>query len=604
MVEPVKIAFFTRQFHHLRKTIIMKKNLPALFSAIVALTVLTAHAQTRYLDEIFDEVEIQADVAFGFNVDALRSNFTSPDFQPQMATVTDFITSGDDVPLNFFLSNAQLPSEQHTALKLFPLQMDVYTPADDDETNRPVIIYLHTGNFLPPIINGGITGSRLDSAVVNNCKRWARAGYTAVALSYRLGWNPVSTDPDVRRGTLLQAVYRAIHDTQSGVRFLRASMQQGNPFGIDPSKILLYGQGSGGYVAQAYNALNDYGTEIAGLSKFIGEDGLPYVLEARDGNIDGGPGAIRLQDPLQVAGIDRSISMAINAGGALADISWMDAGEPPVVTVHSVRDPFAPFDDGTVVVPTTNENVVDVSGGNVFVQQAVDLGNNDAFLNIPDGNDPFTDRARSLYGQTLDYIFTAQPTITISPNPEGLFPVVLPINTTGGNVFTNESGPWDWWDLATLEQVVAGTNAALGLSGDDAYNAQVLHQQGLAGNPGMGPEKGNAYIDTIQGYVNPRIMCVLELEGNPCDLVSTSNINALDNSTKVFPNPSHNAVTVRNNDQMIRRIEMYDITGRLVSADVVNANEFRMERANIKDGVYLMQIIFDTDRVTKKVLFN
>jgi len=582
----------------------MKNNLPALLLSLIMLAGAYVQAQTRYLDEVFNDVDVTTDVAFGFNVDALRSNFTDQaQFGADMAAVTQLINDGEDVPLNYFQSNGQLPAEQQTALKLFPLQMDVYTPADDEVTDRPVIIYLHTGNFLPPVINGGITGSRIDSAAVNSCKRWAKSGYTAVSLSYRLGWNPISEDPDVRRGTLLQAVYRAIHDTQTGVRFLRSSAVQGNPFGIDPESIILYGQGSGGYVAQAYNTLNDYGSEIAGLNKFIGEDGLPYVLEARDGTIDGGPGAIRLPDPLQEAGIDRSISMAINAGGALADISWMDEGEAPVVTIHCVRDPFAPFGDGTVVVPTTEENVVDVSGGNVFVQQAVDLGNNAAFAGIPDGNDPFTDRARSLYGQTFDYILAAQPTITVAPSPEGLFPVVLPINSLGGNPFTNESGPWDWWDLATLEAVVAGTNAALGLTGDDAYDAQVLHQQGLAGNPGMGAEKGNAFLDTIQGYVNPRIMCVLELPENPCAL-SANNTNRLENATSIFPNPTRDALTVRNLDHMIRRVEMFDITGRLVSSKIVNANEYRYERSNLKDGVYLMQIVFDEERVTKKVVFN
>jgi hypothetical protein len=584
----------------------MKNRLPAILFSLCLLVAGFAQAQTRYLNEVFDDVNITQDIPFGFNVDALRSNFGDPAaFGSDMQTVTALINNGQTVPSNYFLSNAQLAAPDQTALKLFPMQMDIYTPVGDTETNRPVIVYLHTGNFLPPIINGGISGSRRDSAVVNSCKRWAKSGYTAVALSYRLGWNPISTNADVRRGTLLQAVYRALHDTQTGVRFLRASMAQGNPYGINPDQIVLYGQGSGGYVAQAYNTLNDYANEIAGLSKFISsESGVPYVLEGIDGTIDGGPGAIRLPDPLQVAGIDRSISMSINAGGALADISWLDAGEAPMVAIHCIRDPFAPFDDGIVVVPTTEENVVAVSGGNVFIQAANDFGNNDAFKDIPDGNDPFTDRARSLYGETYDYILSAEPTITVSPTPEGLFPVLVPINTINGNRFTNESGPWDWWDFATLQLVVAGTNAALGLTGSpEAYNADLLNAQGLAGNPGMGPEKGNTYIDTIQGYVNPRIMCVLDLPEAVCSSVSTSN-SVAENTTNIFPNPTQHALTIRNNEYTIRNVQVYDITGRMVSNRVVNANEFRFERQGLVDGVYLMQIMFDNAQITKKVLFN
>ncbi len=585
------------------KLSLMKNCLPLFLGSLVFGVSTQSFAQTRYLEEVFDEVNIQQNVAFGFNVDALRSNFTDlAGYQADYNVVNDLIVAGENVPLNYFQSNGALPAEDHTTLKLFPLNMDIYTPAGDVETDRPLIIYLHTGNFLPPIINKGITGSKADSALVNHCKKWAKTGYTVAAINYRTGWNPVSEDPDVRRGTLLKAVYRAIHDTQTAVRFFRATTAQGNPFGINGEDVILFGQGSGGYVAQAYATLNDYNTEIAGLDKFIGDNGLPYVLEGIDGSIDGGPGFLRVTDPLQVAGLDRSISMAINAGGALADISWLDAGEPPMVSIHAIRDPFAPFDDGTVVVPTTNENVVDVSGSNVFIQLANDLGNNNAFKNMP-GNDPYTQRARSLYGETFEYILASQPTITVNESPEGLFPVLVPINTINGNRFTNESGPWDWWDYNTLVAVVAGTNAALGLSGDDAYNADVYHGQGMAGNPGMGQVKGMAYIDTIQGYTNPRIMCVLGIEGVDCGLVSTNN-TIQDNSTVIFPNPTRDALTIRNNDFVIREVRMYDITGRMVGGTIVNAKEYRLERGSLNNGVYMMQITFDNQTITRKVLFN
>jgi hypothetical protein len=582
----------------------MKRTLLPIMAAAIALVSTVANAQVRYLDQIFSTNQVTNAVPFGFNFDPLRSNTTDlAAFQADMVAVNALIAAGEQVPLNYFLSNSSLPAEQHTALKLFPLEMDVYTPpAEDTESSRPLIVYLHTGNFLPPVINGGPTGSRKDSVVVNLCKQWARKGYVVAAISYRLGWNPVSSDQDVRTGTLLQAVYRALHDAQTGVRFMRASAAQGNPYGIDPSKIVLFGQGSGGYVAQAYTTLSDYNTEIA-IPKFIGENGLPYVLEARDGNIDGGPGATRLPDPLQQAGIPKDVSMSINIGGALADISWLEEGDVPMVTLHCVRDPFAPFDDGTVVVPTTNEDVVDVSGGNVFIQQAVDFGNNALFSNIPDGNDPYTDRARSLYGQTFDYILASQPTITVSENPEGLFPIVLPINTINGNRFTNQGGPWDWWDFATLQAVVAATNDALGLTGTpQAYNADVIHAQSLAGNPGMGLEKGLTYIDTIQGYVNPRIMCALSLPENPCALSVGEQV--LESSTTIFPNPSRTGITIQNNEYPIRRVEIIDITGRRVAEKSVNANMYFLDRGGLADGVYLMQIVFDNERITKKVVFN
>lgn len=581
----------------------MKNVLQSTFLALAVLAVTCAQAQTRYLNQIFESNSVETDVQIGFNVDALRSDFSDlPAFQADMTALNGYISNGDDIPMKYFLSNSGLPASDHTKAKLIPITMDIYTPpTEDSETDRPVIIYLHTGNFLPKIINGQPTGSKSDSCVVNLCKQWARSGYVVAALDYRLGWNPISSDPDVRRGTLLKAVYRAIHDTQTAVRYMRSTVGTGDAYGIDPSKIALFGQGSGGYVALAYTTLDDYNTEVA-IPKFTGENGLPYVIESVDGDINGGPGLIRLPDPLEQAGISKDISVSANIGGALADIDWLEQGDIPMISMHCVRDPFAPFDDGTVVVPTTNENVVDVSGPNVFIEQANAYGNNQAFTTIPNGNDPFTDRARSLYGQTFDYILASEPTITISSNPDGLYPFVLPINTINGNRFTNQGSPWDWWDFATLQQVVAGTNAALGLSGEDAYNAAEINAQSEAGNPGQGATKGLAYIDTIQGYVNPRLMCAMELEGAPC-LTGVSEVQA-SNATTIYPNPTKSSLTVRNEEAVIRNIKMFDITGRVVMNVVVNDHSFRLDRNDLRSGVYIMEIKLDNAVITKKIMFN
>jgi acetyl esterase/lipase len=45
------------------------------------------------------------------------------------------------------------------------LKMDIYAP-NDGSSNRPLIIYLHTGSFLPRYINNTPTGAKDDSATV------------------------------------------------------------------------------------------------------------------------------------------------------------------------------------------------------------------------------------------------------------------------------------------------------------------------------------------------------------------------------------------------------------------------------------------------------
>lgn len=133
------------------------------------------------------------------------------------------------------------------------LKMDVYTPdgAPDPLTQRPLIIIMHTGSFLPPVINGQPTGSKTDSTLVAMCTSFAKRGYVAALMAYRQGWSYLEatgpTGQDIRTGTLLQAVYRGLLDAKACVRYFRAIADTGgNPFGIDPNKIILGGVGTCG----------------------------------------------------------------------------------------------------------------------------------------------------------------------------------------------------------------------------------------------------------------------------------------------------------------------------------------------------------------------
>jgi hypothetical protein len=539
----------------------------------------------RYLTEVFTNSQINttSNVVYATNIDFLTSNFTNQtQVQDDLIALNTAIAMSEPFPAAYFN-----PADASTSVKITNLLMDIRQPdqAIDDVEARPVIIYVHTGNFLPPLINGGITGSKIDSVAVNLCKQWAKRGFVSVSASYRLGWNPISTDPDVRRGTLLNAVYRAIRDVKMCVRYLKDNAEE---LGIDPEKIVIYGQGSGGYIANAYMSLDDI-TELF-LPKFLNsETAEPYVDISLVGGIDGYGGAFNLY---QDNGISADVAFTANAGGAIGDISWLEGGEPPHVSFHCVRDPFAPFNEGTVIVPTTNEDVVEVQGSNIVIQNAVDFGNNDAFVSFPDG-DPYTDRARSLYGQTLDYIYPApNDEVTINATPEGLFPFVKPINQV--NVFLNESGPWDWWDFATLEQVVAGTNAALGTN----FDATTLHQQGILGNPDMGPVKGLAHIDTIQGYLVPRIIAALSL---PTGIESAPEKQV---NLDIFPNPAVDHVTVIAEGEKIDYMELFDLTGKRVLIENINNDRFVLARKNLEPGVYLLNLWFNGEKATNKVVFK
>src|SRR5580765_4163987 len=294
----------------------MKKILLLVASVLLLAAFQNIYAQERYYDEVFTNVDVTSNIAYGANFSILL---------------------GPTLP---FLDS---------------LRMDVYEPAGDTLSARPLVIYVHTGSFLPVIQNGNPTGIKTDSATVEMCKEFARRGYVAASIDYRLGWNPLSTVQDVRTGSLLQAVLRSLQDAKSCVRyFKRDATTLGNTFKIDTGKIVIGGQGSGGYVALAYATLHDPAQIL--LEKFIAQSANadyhwsalgPYVDLNVWGDFDGysgNPSANYTNWP----GYSNHIRMAFNMGGALGDSSWLEPGDVPMVCFHVPNDPYAPYGFGLV----------------------------------------------------------------------------------------------------------------------------------------------------------------------------------------------------------------------------------------------------------------
>ncbi|MGB0178187.1 MAG: alpha/beta hydrolase, partial [Owenweeksia sp.] len=428
----------------------------------------------------FSTVSVSANQKYGTNIDFLKNS----DFSNQAqvgADITDLktrIATNQSIPAAYYN-----PADASTVVKVSDVFADIYTPTGDTVTDRPVILYIHTGNFLPPQINGSLAGNKTDSSAVEICTRLAKRGFVAVSMDYRLGWNPLASDPVtgpiIRRATLLNAVYRSLQDTKEMVRRLYFTAKNGNPLGIDTNKIVLYGEGSGGYVALAYATLDkEAETKIPKFvyPQTIGTTDSSYVQPSIVGDIEGYGGLLNLYFD---QGISSEVSMVINAGGALADTSWLEAGDPAMVSLQCIRDPFAPFGEGTVVVPTTQEDVVDVQGANVFMAKANALGNNSGYQAFA-YNDAYTTVARAKYGNTYPYIYPTQPNITVSSNIEGTFAIQRP---KASSVFANEGSPWQWW--APGQSIPSPRTGA----------------------------QAKVFIDTIMGYIVPRIIAQFELEG-------------------------------------------------------------------------------------------
>ncbi len=547
------------------------------------------HAQDRYLSEVFtpSEVTITSGEIFGTNIDFLTSSFANPAlYGPEVMQLQGLVSSGEQIPAPYFD-----PQDASTVVKVTNLKMDVYQPdqAVDIETARPVFIFVHTGNALPPPLNGSPTGTRTDSSAVEVCKRMARRGYVAISMDYRHGWNPLGSTVEIRRGTLLNAIYRAIHDVKQCVRNLKADAAGPNTYAIDANKVILYGEGTGGYITLATVTL-DHPAELY-IDKFLPDPFVPdvsYVDSATVGNLDGFGGSLTLYRPNT---FDSRVHFCVNAGGALADTSWLAPGDVPMVSFHTVFDPFAPFTEGVVIVPTTGEQVLPLHGSNLFMELANTYGNNSSFANLPNpGNEAFTERARSLYG--TDQVH-GPVSVHVNSNVEGLFPMVTPDWPGMGVAPLEEAGPWQWWDP---NSAIAQTIVSAGPPPITATQAS------QASNPNFSPTKGRAYIDTIMGYMNPRIACALDL--GPCALVGLQDNDPIAVGVDMFPNPAHDVVRISSAKETIRMMEVYDVNGRRVRAENVENTTFNLHRDGLMPGAYLVTLTFDQGTVTRKLMLD
>jgi hypothetical protein len=292
-------------------------------------------------------------------------------------------------------------------------------------------------------------------------------------------------------------------------------------------------------------------------------------------------------------GYSAEAAFVANAGGALADTSWLEANAKPMVTFHAIRDGYAPFNSGIVIVPTTNENVVEVQGPNLFMAKANALGVNSSFANLPFFGDPYTARARSMYGNTYANWDPLNQTVTLGANLDGLFPVELPLQPAQ---LLNGGGPWQWWDLATLTFVVSVINAQTGGS----YDANTIHQGGLASNPTMSQAQGLAYIDSIQGYLIPRVMVALQLPGY--EVFSIEESEVLNNGTQLFPVPAsdHLVIQLNNLKQDLASVTIINHLGQTVRSYEASGKNVRLDLADYSAGLYVAQIVLNDGKTVVK----
>lgn len=241
---------------------------------------------------------------------ALISTSGTPLARAEAPDADPVLTAGSEFPpihTNVAVTK-DIPYRQTTTWDNQPIELafDLYEPAGDTRTNRPLFIWIHGGSFA--------FGDKADPLDVQVATEIAKRDMVAVSINYRLGPNVASGGIGGVTGNqaLIEAILRAYEDAREAVRFLREHASQ---YRLDPDRIFIGGASAGGVTA-----LN-----------------VGYIPDRTQGA--GGP-----TDPYRVAGV---VSIA---GETLAPFA--QTGEPPLFMAHGTQDTTVPYSEALAFCET------------------------------------------------------------------------------------------------------------------------------------------------------------------------------------------------------------------------------------------------------------
>lgn len=194
------------------------------------------------------------------------------------------------------------------------LLMDIYAPVGDTSVDRPIIVVASGGGF--------IGQSRTNALVVATAESFARRGYVAAAIDYRVAGRFGLTSEE-----LTLAGVQGIHDMFAAVRFLRADSVGSNEYGTRPDLVFVSGASAGGVMASSLATI-DPDDEIM-------PESLADLLDSL-GGVYGDIG----NHPEQRSDVQGALSFS----GAVLDLNTIDENSSVIYAAHDEFDPVVPCD--------------------------------------------------------------------------------------------------------------------------------------------------------------------------------------------------------------------------------------------------------------------
>jgi len=158
----------------------------------------------------------------------------------------------------------------YKTIKQDTLKLDFYHTDNDNNINKPLLIYVHGGGF-----SGG---SRNDDYITNFANKIVQEGFSVASISYRLTMKRKGFGCDVKSKYKIKAFDSASKDISYAVNFI---LKNQNQFNINPDKIVISGSSAG--AEAVLNLAYVYDKNILPRKfKFAGVIGLAGAITSLD----------------------------------------------------------------------------------------------------------------------------------------------------------------------------------------------------------------------------------------------------------------------------------------------------------------------------------
>jgi len=522
----------------------MKQYYSILIFLIVASV--SSKAQIRYAEEVFsdDQIKVTTDVLYGANTSVEAILFTPP----------------PDVGELFKQS----------------LLVDIYEPdpAIDDDRDRPVIVFIHASNGLPRYITT-CYGDKQDWNSTTFAQALAKRGYVVMVPSYRKGFNLVTGSPSAFYGGIADAQIRMGQDMKALMRWNRKAVaEDGNPWGIDGEKQILWGNshgsGTNALFAGYHHTEEEFQTAAyTVLDTAIGMNPVNVYDQSLFGDVDGLTVAINADgdttNHVNTPGYSSLAAMVVAGRPVQPDTFAIEARDAIPTVMYVANTDFANGLNGSVPLnlPGTPIFITNVYFHPTLHRKINRLGLNDVFKGVEFTNPIANERIKinDMDSEPLEGIVMVD-----SPDP------------------VNNYWPWFWEDLDACRAITD----AIGTT-DFVESDQLLS--------GATEESASAVIDRILDYVGPHACVALDLG---CTGATNTEELASDVALTIFPNPSIGDFDLGSEDIM-RKIQVFDINGSLVANYTdINSTSFRIS-LEVSTGQYITKVHFDEGVTARKI---